>query len=234
MDGYILKKLMEDRRMKEPDMIERFKDFMRFEQGGRSSGSSSGSGSSGGSYERMRRRREMEDFFDGFDPEENFYSRWRGRSGGGSSRRREGFGEDQDFQEMFENMGDSEKRELWETLMGFQENGRSRHFNHSNAKYIVSELCHTEGGNKHVGEKFSIEKAEEIYKRYKSILPEDVTMADVYVAINCHYHDFAQLYKAWFGDSIDTKIIESAIVFWFKDEKFPEGDKLYKYFRKMK
>lgn len=235
MDGYMLKKLMEDRHFGEPDVMEKFRDFMRFERGGSSGGSSSrsgNSGNSGGSYERMRRRREMEDFFDDFGPEEGFYSRWRGRSGSGY-RRREGFGEDREFREMFEGMDESEKREMWEAMMEFQEGGRGKHFNRSNARYEVSELCHTENGNKHIGEKYSMEKAEEIHKKYKSLLPEGVTAEDVYVAINCHYHDFAQLYKAWFGDNIDTKIIESAIVFWFKDEKFPEGDKLHKYFKKM-
>ena len=82
--------------------------------------------------------------------------------------------------------------------------------------------------------KYSMEKAEEVFRRYKSILPSEVTVADVYVAINCHFHDFAQLYKAWFGDNIDTKIIESAIVFWFKDEEFQDGEKLWKYFNYMK
>lgn len=80
----------------------------------------------------------------------------------------------------------------------------------------------------------SQEDAEEVFRRYKSILPSEVTVADVYVAINCHFHDFAQLYKAWFGDNIDTKIIESAIVFWFKDEEFQDGEKLWKYFNYMK
>ena len=58
-----------------------------------------------------------------------------------------------------------------------------------------------------------------------------ITHADVYVAINSHYHDYCELFKAWFGDGIDQKIIESAIIFWFKDDDHREGSKLWNYFK---
>lgn len=149
-----------------------------------------------------------------------------------SYRRREH--SDSDLYRMMENMDDSEKRRMWETMLESHEGRRGRHFSPSYAKSEVEEMSHIENGNRHKGEKYTMEKAEEVYRRYKSVLPEEVTAADVYVAINCHFHDFAQLYKAWFGDNIDTKIIESAIVFWFKDEEFPDGEKLWKYFNNMK
>lgn len=57
------------------------------------------------------------------------------------------------------------------------------------------------------------------------------TPVDVYVAINAQYHDYSNLFKSWFGDRIDHKVIESAIVFWFKDEDNPGTTKLVKYFR---
>lgn len=214
----MLRKLMEerDRGYDSENLRERFRDFMRFERGGNSGGSYSGGSGS---------RRHHDSFDDLFEDD---FSRYR--------RRREGFGEmdESRYRRMFDDMGESEKREMWESIMGSQEGMRGRHFSSSNARYEVSEMCHTENGNKHKGEKFSMEKAEEVFKRYKSILPEETTVADVYVAINCHFHDFAKLYKSWFGDNIDTKVIESAIIFWFKDEEFPEGDKLWKYFKKMK
>lgn len=157
----------------------------------------------------------------------------RYEGGGGSyRRRREGFGDMDEYElrKLFKDMDKSEKEELWESMMG-SGNG---HFDHMRARREVSEMRHTENGSRHMGEKFPIEKAEEVHRKYKALLPSEVTVEDVYVAINCHYHDFAQLYKAWFGDNIDGKIVESAIVFWFKDEKFPEGDKLWKYFKRMK
>lgn len=47
-----------------------------------------------------------------------------------------------------------------------------------------------------------------------------------------NYHDYCELLKAWFGDNIDTKIVESAINFWFKDNDYKSGgSKVYKYFR---
>lgn len=74
-------------------------------------------------------------------------------------------------------------------------------------------------------------KAKEVCERYRGILAQSITHADVYVAINSHYHDYCELFKAWFGDNIDQKIIESAIIFWFKDDDYEEGSKLWNYFK---
>lgn len=84
---------------------------------------------------------------------------------------------------------------------------------------------------KYVGEKFDMSKAKEVCERYRGIIPQSVTHADVYVAINAQYHDYCELFKAWFGDNIDTKIIESAINFWFKDDDYKGGCKIWKYFK---
>lgn len=53
--------------------------------------------------------------------------------------------------------------------------------------------------------------------------------ADVYVAINSQYHDYAELFKNWFGDGIEQKIVESAIVFWFKDADCKAENKVVEY-----
>lgn len=108
----------------------------------------------------------------------------------------------------------------------------SEHFNDSYAKYTVSKMFHTEGGRKYVGEKFDMLKAKEICERYRGIIPQSATHGDVYVAINAQYHDYCELFKAWFGDSVDSKIVESAINFWFKDDDF-KGNKVWKYFNMM-
>lgn len=91
----------------------------------------------------------------------------------------------------------------------------------------------TEGGGKYVGEKSDMLKAKEICERYRGIIPQSATHGDVYVAINAQYHDYCGLFKAWFGDSVDSKIVESAINFWFKDDDFKEGCKVWKYFNMM-
>lgn len=105
------------------------------------------------------------------------------------------------------------------------------HFISSEAFYLVSQMYHTEEGRRMSGEKYGIDKAKEICDRYKGFLPSSVKAEDVYVAINAQYHDYACLFKSWFGDRIDSKVIESAIVFWFKDEDNPGTHKLIKYFR---
>lgn len=80
---------------------------------------------------------------------------------------------------------------------------------------------------------FDMLKAKEICERYRGIIPQSATHGDVYVAINAQYHDYCELFKAWFGDSVDSKIIESAINFWFKDDDFKSGCKVWKYFNMM-
>lgn len=60
---------------------------------------------------------------------------------------------------------------------------------------------------------------------------ESVTATDVYVAINSQYHDYAELFRSWFTDGIEQKVIESAIVFWFKDADSKSENKVVEYFR---
>ena len=105
------------------------------------------------------------------------------------------------------------------------------HFSESEAKYLVAGMYHIEGGRKYSGEKFDIYKAKEVCERYRGILPTSVTAADVYIAINAQYHDYAELFKNWFGDNIDQKVIESAIIYWFKDADAKSENKLFEYFK---
>ena len=49
------------------------------------------------------------------------------------------------------------------------------------------------------------------------------------IAINSQYHDYAELFKDWFGDGIEQKIVESAIVFWFKDADCKAENKVVEY-----
>lgn len=114
---------------------------------------------------------------------------------------------------------------------GMSDEYSNEHFIPSEAQYIVSEMYHTENGRRYTGEKYDFEKAKEVCERYRGFLPSTVTPVDVYVAINAQYHDYVNLFKSWFGDRIDHKVIESAIVFWFKDEDNPGTAKLVNYFR---
>ena len=41
----------------------------------------------------------------------------------------------------------------------------------------------------------------------------------------------SELFKSWFGDGIEQKIIESAVIFWFKDDDYKDDFKLQNYFK---
>lgn len=105
------------------------------------------------------------------------------------------------------------------------------HFTESEAMDLVSDMYHTEGGRKYSGEKFDIHKAKEICERYRGVIPVSATPTDVYVAINSRYHDYVELFKSRFGDNVDQKIIESAIIFWFKDVDCKSRNKVVSYFK---
>lgn len=71
---------------------------------------------------------------------------------------------------------------------------------------------------------------------YRRIRPlnKDVTIWDVYVALNAQYHDNINLYEKWFpnatNNEIEDKIIEATISNWFEDED-ASSDKVWEYFR---
>lgn len=103
------------------------------------------------------------------------------------------------------------------------------HISEFEAKEIVSKMYHIENGRKYIGEKFDMYKAKEVCDRYRGIIPTSVTVCDIYVAINSQYHDYVELFKNWFNDSVEHKVIESAIVFWFKDADCKAENKVVKY-----
>ena len=103
------------------------------------------------------------------------------------------------------------------------------HMSEIEAREVVSGMYHIEGGIKYIGEKFDMYKAKEVCERYRGLIPTSTTVCDVYVAINSQYHDYAELFKSWFGDGIEQKIVESAIVFWFKDADCKAENKVVEY-----
>lgn len=111
----------------------------------------------------------------------------------------------------------------------------SRHsmnkFTPEDAEYIVNSMYHLENGKKFAGQNYDMHKAEEVYNKYKSVIDSNVSIEDIYVAINAQYHDYSELFKSWFGKNIDNYIIESAITFWFKDTDYNKGHKLQNYFK---
>ena len=88
-----------------------------------------------------------------------------------------------------------------------------RHMNEEESKELVSKMYHIEDGRKYMG-----------------YIPTSVTYCDIYIVINSHYHDYISLYKQWFGDKADCKIIESAMVFWFMDDDYEYENKVQKFY----
>lgn len=122
--------------------------------------------------------------------------------------------------------------DMYDTI-GYTGNHVSKdgHFDEATAKYLVANMYHIENGVKCAGEEFDMYKAIETHERYRGILPVSITPIDIYVAINSQYHDYAEIFKNWFGNDIEQKVIESAIVFWFKDVDTKYDNKLMEYFK---
>ena len=106
------------------------------------------------------------------------------------------------------------------------------HISELEAKEIVSKMYHIENGRKYIGEKFDMYKAKEVCDRYRGIILVSVTVCDIYVAINSQYHDYVELFKSWFTEGIEQRVIESAIAFWFKDTNNKSENKVVEYFSK--
>ena len=107
----------------------------------------------------------------------------------------------------------------------------SGHMTEAEAKEVVDKMWHYDDGNKDKGEHFNMYKAQEICEMYHGMLPSNVKYPEIYVAINAQYHDYGKLFEHWFGSHIDSKLIESALVFWFGDVDYPHASKVSKYFK---
>lgn len=106
-----------------------------------------------------------------------------------------------------------------------------KHFTEDEARMIVGNMYHYENGNRINGEYFTMKRAKELYEMYKGSLYGDVACTDLYIALNAQYHDYCPLYRQWFGNQAESKIIESAITFWFKDDDYIKGSKVMNYFK---
>lgn len=133
--------------------------------------------------------------------------------------------------------GIAEKSEesLFEIMKDFHEKLIGKHFTEPYALYQVSQMYHTNNkGIKIDAPLFSIEATKKIYDRRIRPLNKDVTIWDVYVALNAQYHDNINLYEKWFpnatNNEIEDKIIEATISNWFEDED-ANSDKVWEYFR---
>lgn len=81
---------------------------------------------------------------------------------------------------------------------------------------------------------FTSEDAKKVYDKRVRSINGNITMWDVYVALNAQYHDNVVLYEKWFGniseDEMKEKIIEATVVNWFEDIDAGD-DKVWEYFK---
>lgn len=122
---------------------------------------------------------------------------------------------------LFDNLENTDKEMYWKVMRDLHVEMKGKHFDECFAVYQVGMMNHTKADGKICyGEIISSSEAEQIYERYKRSIKPDITKWDVYVALNAQYHDYDLLFTQWFKDKeiVKEKIIESAIVFWFKDE----------------
>lgn len=131
-----------------------------------------------------------------------------------------------------------EFHELTSTSMNMEPIYLSEHTNinkeyigEQEAKDIVSKMFHIEMGRKYIGEKFDMNKAKEVCDRYRGMIPQHISLCEVYIAINSHYHNYIGLYKMWFDNNAEDKIIQSAIKYWFNDDDCLVDNKVIKYFK---
>jgi hypothetical protein len=105
---------------------------------------------------------------------------------------------------------------LFEIMKDFHEKLIGKHFTEPYALYQVSQMYHTNNkGIKIDAPLFSIEATKKIYDKRIRPLNKDITMWDVYVALNAQYHDNINLYEKWFpnatNNEIEDKIVEATI-----------------------
>lgn len=136
---------------------------------------------------------------------------------------------------IFDNIEKQDCDKFWKAMKAFHEKIVGPHFDEMYAKYQVDNMYHTErNGSICKGEIFSINDAKKVHEKYVRNISNSYNCWDVYVALNAQYHDYAKMYKEWYGnitdEEITNKIISSAVIFWFKDEDASCG-KVWNYFK---
>jgi len=117
----------------------------------------------------------------------------------------------------------SNPSEYWEFIRGTAESINGNHYNELLAKMDV-EAMHScdESNNEHKGEYWSCEDVMEAMadKRFS----KETTKWDIYVACNALWHDLRNVLD-------DTKILECAYAFFFKDEDWQGDGKIWTYMK---
>ena len=138
----------------------------------------------------------------------------------------------EDMDAMLNFYQEAHPEEYHNRVKNLHEKIKGEHFDKDYAEYEVSKMHHTDTERKEVsGEVVSLLAATDVYNKYRNLLPNKTTIADLYVALNYPYHRYINLFEQWFGDNALEKIIEASMTSWFKDEDIPNGGKIWKHFK---
>lgn len=135
--------------------------------------------------------------------------------------------------ELLEEMSHPHPERYWQFMRDTHEVFYGKHFDREYAEWQVEQMHHKCGDKAYKGEHWTFEETTSVMQKYKPTLPPEVTACDFYVALNSQWHDYHCFIKNLFPteEEVEKAIIESAVVFWFKDDDYPTNDKVWCYFR---
>lgn len=96
-----------------------------------------------------------------------------------------------------------------------------KHYSEEMAQHDVSKM-HSTGadGSKYVGAHWTLEQVETATK--DKAFPKGTTNCDMFVAYNATWHDLHKEFS-------DEEILDAAFLFWFDDEDWKSGSKIWDY-----
>lgn len=126
--------------------------------------------------------------------------------------------------ELLEEMEEKDPEMFWDFMREQHCIFCGPHFDERFGKWQIEQMHHKgEDGKEYKGMHWPEDDMKAVFDKYKSSLPAGTTYWDVAVAITGNWHDKACLFKKWFPENHEEKVIEDAINFYFKDQDAPEG-----------
>ena len=131
-------------------------------------------------------------------------------------------------------MKESKPDEYWAFMKKIYSDMVGAHYNEHFSTWEVAQMQHKgTDGILRKGAHWTLEQVQEVFAKIKGQIKPTDNIYDVFVALNSFYHDNCNLYQKWFvgqeKDAIESKIIEGAINYFFKDEDAPDG-KIWLYY----
>lgn len=114
---------------------------------------------------------------------------------------------------IFDYVEKQDNKIFWKSMRKLHESIKGAHFDEEYAKWQVSTMYHTaDNGKICKGEIYNYDCAKNVFDKYVRNINSNITVWDVYVAINAQYHDYIRLYSEWFRNinknELDNKIID--------------------------